>query len=132
MPKGSTKMEQCQYCRRYGIIEKHHIIKRSQAKNLINFKLNIISLCSNCHRKVHSKDGREVDLRLKLRYFNEINKLLTKDKYDLPLLIDLLGISEKECLSLVKTITKGGVIEREDLIRQLMGGKYYEFISFNR
>ena len=119
----------CSVCRRYGVIEKHHIIKRSQAKNLINFRLNITDLCPKCHRLVHSKDGRELDLRLKLRYYNEINKLLTEEDFSPHTIKTLLGISEKEALSLVKTIIKNGKVEKEDLLRQLMGGKLYEFTN---
>lgn len=44
----------CQLCAKGTDLELHHIVYRSEDKNLINEPSNCIMLCSECHRKVHS------------------------------------------------------------------------------
>ena len=44
----------CRLCGKYMDLHLHHIIYRSENKNLINEVYNCIMLCSSCHRLVHS------------------------------------------------------------------------------
>lgn len=44
----------CQLCAKGTDLELHHIVYRSEDKNLINEPSNCIMLCNECHRKVHS------------------------------------------------------------------------------
>lgn len=44
----------CQLCASPNDIHLHHIVYRSESKDLINEPSNCIMLCSECHRKVHS------------------------------------------------------------------------------
>ena len=58
---------QCEICGNTRGLQIHHIVKRSQqGKDDLD---NLILLCWNCHHGtagVHGKNGRELDLKLKL------------------------------------------------------------------
>lgn len=117
-------MNRCAICCSYENIEKHHIIKRSQSKALINCKYNIINLCSGCHKKVHGKDGKKLDTKLKTGYYLKMRKLFRNDKYTIKEIKDKLEISSNEAERLCKTInTNLGYICREELLLALMGYK---------
>lgn len=44
----------CQLCGTSQNLQLHHIVYRSENKQLINEPINCIMLCNNCHRLVHS------------------------------------------------------------------------------
>ena len=51
--------------------EVHHVIFRSKNTALIKSPINLKNLCHNCHYKIHfsnSSEGRELDLKLKLKF----------------------------------------------------------------
>ena len=107
--------------------ELHHIMFRSQMKQLENCKLNFVYLCPECHRGtngVHGKNGHKLDKKYKLMFQNKLeilfsNKLLTKEDIK-----ETLGINDKPTDSLCKLIkSEKGMFCREDVIRALMNGK---------
>ena len=107
--------------------ELHHIVFRSQVKQLENCKLNHIYLCSNCHRGtkgVHGKNGHKLDTKLKLMFQNKLEILFAKgfiEKKDVKL---TLGINENTVDRLLKTLQiKEGKYTRKDIIRACMNGK---------
>lgn len=60
----------CRLCGSTSFLQLHHILYRSQRKDLINDVDNCIMLCSDCHRLVHSnkKKWQPILLDMKKRY----------------------------------------------------------------
>ena len=104
----------------------HHIIYRSQNRALIKCTLNLAPLCDKCHRTIHSKNGAELDKELKLYLQNEIELLFLKEYIKEKEIRDTLKINENASRSLLKTLKvyKEGY-KREDVIRAIMGGRFY-------
>jgi 5-methylcytosine-specific restriction endonuclease McrA len=54
----------CQYCGRFTNLEGigiHHIIYRSHAnRDRVHDLCNLITLCCDCHRKIHDQGNREI------------------------------------------------------------------------
>lgn len=50
----NTCKGRCQLCGSTQMLEEHHIRYRSERKDLINDYTNLILLCAECHRKVHT------------------------------------------------------------------------------
>lgn len=109
--------------------ENHHIIFRGQSKALIKCKLNLVELCEAHHRGhdgIHGKNGRALDLKLKLDLQDRLFSLFEKDYITKKDIENKLEIS----LSCVEKVVKGMVIskegyEKEAVIRKLLGGKLY-------
>lgn len=117
-------MNRCQLCARCDVIEKHHIIYRSQAPSLKNCKLNLIELCPKCHKTIHSKYGKQLDTKLKTRYFLKMKNIFKDDKYTLEEIKGKLDITLNEATRLCKTIYRDkGYINQDELLIALMGGK---------
>ena len=104
----------------------HHIVYRSQNKNLIKSEVNLIPLCIYCHSKIHSKDGAEMDKELKLELQNRLELLFLKEFITGKEIQEALKIHENALKRLLKTLKvyKEGY-KREDVIRAIMGGRYY-------
>lgn len=117
----------CKICGALSGIEEHHIIKRSQAKFLINCELNKIYLCPEHHRGtfgVHGKNGHKLDRKLKLEYQNKLEFLLDKHYFTKEELKDILKINSNSIDSLCKIlISEKGVFNRDDILVALCGGK---------
>ncbi len=69
-------MKQCEICGSTQGVQQHHIVKRSQGGG--DNEENLIYLCWEHHhgtRGVHGREGRELDLQLKLdlqqKYFDQ-------------------------------------------------------------
>lgn len=107
--------------------EKHHIVFRSQVKQLENCKLNHIYLCAECHRGtngVHGKNGHELDRKLKLQFQNKLEFLFSKEYLTKKDIKEILGIKDNAVDSLCKLMKQEkGMFIREDVIRACMGGK---------
>ena len=56
----------CQLCGAYQNLHAHHILYRSQRKDLIDEPTNIIMLCENCHRLVHSNKKKYQPILLEM------------------------------------------------------------------
>ena len=104
--------------------QEHHIVFRSQNRNLIQCKMNQISLCASCHDAIHRGTGYKLDKLLKLQLQNNLEILFDKEYLTKEEVNEVLQISEKALNSLFKTIqSKGNKYTREDIIRACMGGK---------
>ena len=72
-------------------VELHHVVYRSENKNLENCKLNFVYLCQEHHRGtygVHGKYGHDLDLKLKQECQKEYEKNHTREEF-----IKLIGKS---------------------------------------
>ena len=108
--------------------EMHHIIPRSHCRALIHCEKNLIALCSRCHRgKNGVHQNRELDLKLKLEFQNELEMLFDKEYLTEEMINDVLKISDTALKGLLKPLKreKEGY-ERISVIRQIMGGRLYE------
>lgn len=107
--------------------ELHHIIFKSQVKQLENCELNFIYLCGNCHRGtngVHGKNGHKLDQKFKLMFQNKLEIFFSKTYLDAGEIKKVLQIKDKQLNSLVKTlILQNGKYSKEDVIRACMGGR---------
>lgn len=107
--------------------ELHHMVFRSQVKQLENCKLNHIYLCAECHRGtkgVHGKEGHNLDRKLKLQFQNKLEFLFAKQYLSRKDIKETLGIKDNAVDSLCKLMKQEkGMFAREDLIRTCMGGK---------
>lgn len=105
-------------------IEKHHICFKSQGG--LDFPLNYKYLTSTEHRGNNGPHKcKEVDLKYKLELQDKLEKLLTKDYYNIKELIDLLGLQEKQANKAFRKLLKVNGISREDCLRRLLGGRLY-------
>ena len=66
----------CQLCGKTWDLHIHHIIYRSQLGN--NDERNLIRLCSDCHRKVHS-NKKVWQKKLLMHQFNKYGKFERED-----------------------------------------------------
>ncbi len=106
--------------------ETHHIVFKSQAKFMEDAPNNLIKLCLNHHKEVHGKDGRELDLKLKIAFQERLYKLFDREEYKECDIRQLLGIKQKDIKMMLKhMIMCKGRYRREDIIRTCMGGKLY-------
>lgn len=107
--------------------ELHHIVFKSQVKQLENCKLNHIYLCANCYRGtkgVHGKNGHELDKKLKLQFQNKLEILFIKNHLNRSDIKSALVIKDNALDKLLKTLqVKEDKYIREDVIRACMGGK---------
>ena len=118
-------MKLCKICGA-SYAETHHIIYRSQCKQLVNCKLNQVDLCYFHHRD--HKEGvhfnKELDRKLKLEYQNDLEMLLDKPYLTREEIKEVLDISDKPLNSLLKTVERHkDKYVREEVIRACMGGK---------
>ena len=119
---------ECELCKLRPASEIHHIIYRSHCKALIKSNLNLISLCQQCHAKIHrGKESKELNKKLRLQFQNKLEILFDKQYLTEEEINDVLKISQTALKGLLKTLTvyKEGY-KREDVIRACMGGKMYE------
>lgn len=120
----------CENCMQDGVVELHHIIKRSQAKYLEKCELNFINLCPNCHRSekgVHGREGTKLDKSIKLQMQNKAEIILDKQYFTRQEIQELLNINNKATDSLCKTIKQEkGVFSREECLKAIMGGRIIE------
>ena len=117
----------CEVCGGVGS-EMHHIIPRSHCRALIHCDKNLIALCPRCHRgKNGAHQNRELDLKLKLEFQNELEILFDKEYLTEEMINDVLKISGSALKGLLKPLKreKEGY-ERISVIRQIMGGRLYE------
>ena len=121
---------ECELCKLRPASEIHHIIYRSHCKALIKSNLNLISLCQQCHAKIHrGKESKELNKKLRLQFQNKLEILFDKQYLTEEEINDVLKISQTALKGLLKTLTvyKGNLFKREDVIRACMGGKIIEW-----
>lgn len=83
-------------------------------------------MTSEKHRGINGPHrNKETDLKYKKELQKKLEKILTKDYYNIKELIDLLGLKEKQANRAFRKLLKVNGIDRESVIRRLMGGKLY-------
>ena len=120
---------ECELCKLRPASEIHHIIYRSHCKALIKYNLNLLSLCQQCHAKIHrGKESKELNRKLRLQFQNKLEILFDKEYLTEEEINDVLKISQTALKGLLKTLTvyKGNLFKRENVIRVCMGGKIIE------
>ena len=120
---------ECELCKLRPASEIHHIIYRSHCKALIKSNLNLISVCQQCHAKIHrGKESKELNKKLRLQFQNKLEILFDKQYLTEEEINDVLKISQTALKGLLKTLTvyKGNLFKREDVIKACMGGKIIE------
>ena len=119
---------ECELCKLRPASEIHHIIYRSHCKALIKSNLNLISLCQQCHAKIHrGKESKELNHKLRLQFQNKLEILFDKEYLTEEEINDVLKISQTALKGLLKTLmTYKEGYKREDVIRVCMGGKMIE------
>jgi len=105
--------------------EKHHIIFRSQGG--LNFPLNLIELTVEQHRGNGSPHlNRARDLELKRQLQLSLTKILSNKYYTAEELIKELELKHIEAYKMVKHLYQcNGKYKTEDVIKRLLGGRFY-------
>jgi uncharacterized protein YbbK (DUF523 family) len=118
--------KECIVCGRPAEI--HHCVFKSQAKYLEYVSVNLIPLCPEHHRGMKSPHmNKKIDLAYKREYQAKIEKLINQTYYSLKELQDILGISKKEAERVLnKCLLYKEGYKREDIIKRLLGGRYYD------
>lgn len=117
------------YCKICGnpYVELHHVIYRSENKNLENCKLNFVYLCQEHHRGtfgVHGSKGAELNRKLKLEFQNKLEILWDKQYLTREDIKEVLQINDKALNRLLKTLSlQKDKYVREEVIRACMSGK---------
>lgn len=117
----------CKVCGTSYNVETHHILFRSENKNLEKCKLNFAYLCQEHHRGtygVHGSKGSKLNKKLKLEFQNKLEMLLDKQYLTREEINEVLQISDKALNRLLKTLTlQKDRYVREEVIRACMGNK---------
>lgn len=105
----------------------HHIVFRSQGGP--DIAMNLIRLCPYHHNM--SSEGVHMnptlDKRLKCVLQKEYEVLFPENELTVELVADRIGMSRKKAKEYFSKIQKNpdGTMNREDIIRRLMGGRLY-------
>ena len=117
------------YCKVCGnpYIELHHVVYRSENKNLEFCKLNFVYLCQEHHRGtygVHGSKGASLNRKLKLEFQNTLEELWDKQYLTREEIKEVLQINDKSLNRLLKRLSlQDDKYIKEDVIRAVMGGK---------
>ena len=116
----------CAVCGGVGT-ERHHVIPRSHCRALIHCEKNLVVLCPRCHRGrngVHQ--NRELDLKLKLEFQNELEMLFDKEYLTEDEINSVLEIGPTALKNLLKPLRrKPEGYYFLDVIKACCGGRLY-------
>lgn len=120
-------MRSCKICGATTNLQKHHIISRKQQPALIKCEINLVDLCVYCHtsgpRAVHGNGFKELK-NLKLEKQKEYFELFSDEYYSKEIIREILGINQSDVDKLLRPLKRSdGLYDKEDIIRQCMGGK---------
>ena len=59
-------MRECYVCGKHGKLRKHHIIHGHGKRRACETGESLVDICYDCHRLVHSSNGSNLDMHLKL------------------------------------------------------------------
>ncbi len=123
----SKEIHFCRECYSSYGVELHHIIYRSENKNLEKCKLNHVYLCQEHHRGtygIHGSKGAALNRKLKLEFQNKLEILLDKQYLTKEEINEVLKISDKALNRLLKTLNlQKNLYVREEVIKAVMGGR---------
>lgn len=116
----------CSICGTSYNVQRHHIIFKSECKQLEYCEMDIVLLCNfhhNDHREgVHH--NKELNRKLRSEFQEKLELLLDSEFLTEEDIRQALQISERSAYRLCKTIKKTkGKFAREDCIISIMGGK---------
>ena len=110
------------------MIEKHHIIKRSQC-SCIDYLLNYKQLTPSEHRGengVHGKNGAAIDLEYKQALECDLRELFHQAEYSIEDITRKLLANDKQVQKAFKKVKQGDKgYSKENIIKTLLGGRYY-------
>ena len=108
-------------------VELHHVVYRSENKNLEFCKLNFVYLCPEHHRGTygpHGSKGASLNRKLKLEFQNTLEELWDKQYLTREEIKEVLQINDKSLNRLLKRLSlQDDKYIKEDVIRAVMGGK---------
>jgi hypothetical protein len=117
----------CRECYSSYGVELHHIVFKSENKNLEKCKLNFAYLCQEHHRGtygVHGSKGAALNRKLKLEFQNKLKELWDKQYLTREEINKVLQIDDKALNRLLKRLSlQKDKYFKEDVIRVCMGGK---------
>ena len=116
----------CSICGSSYNVQRHHIIYKSECKQLEFCEMDIVLLC-NFHHNDH-KEGvhhnKELNRKLRLEFQNKLELLFDSEFLTETDIMNVLQISERSVCRLTKTIKRTkGKFAREDVILACMSGK---------
>lgn len=123
------QMREIHFCEVCGspYVELHHIVYKSENKNLENCKLNFVYLCPEHHRGTfgpHGSKGARLNRKLKLEFQNKLEDLWDKQYLTREEINKVLRIDDKALNRLLKRFySQDDKYIKEDVIRAVMGGK---------
>ena len=121
-----NEYKSCEVCGRKAT-QIHHRVFRSKVHALVKCEFNYCYLCTDCHVKVHSRDGHELDLKLKLELQNKLETLFDKEYLTEDEINSVLQIGPTALKKLLKTLKrKPEGYFYLDVLRVCMGGRLYE------
>jgi len=110
------------------MIEKHHIIKRSQC-SCVDYLLNYKHLTPSEHRGengVHGKNGAAIDLEYKQALECDLRELFHQAEYSIEDITRKLLANEQQVQKAFKKVEQSEKgYKREDIIYTLLGQRYY-------
>lgn len=116
----------CHLCGSMNGIQNHHIIHRSQCKQLENCDINQVDLCFSCHDFLHhNRKGYELDYTLKIEFQANIEMLFLGQAFTLDEIKESLEINFNAVYKLSKHMKlEKGKYTRESIILACLGGEY--------
>ena len=108
------------------MIEKHHIVFKSRGG--LDYELNYKYLESEAHRGIDGPHRcRRTDLRYKRELQEKLEEILADEFYTVEELIEILGLKPEQAHKAFKKLNHhpGKGMKRKDVIKRLMGGKFY-------
>lgn len=119
-------MKPCEYPGCSSMGQQHHIVFRSQGG--MNIDINYAYLCPAHHTgtKAAVHNNREFDLRLKRNMQEELFRKFTDDEYTIEKISKIIGYDKRRLDKRFRKVRqRAGTFQKEDIIRELMGGRLY-------
>jgi AraC-like DNA-binding protein len=106
-------------------MHEHHIVFRSQGG--LDTDANLIDLTFEQHEgKNGPHQNREADLNLKHDLQDYYYRRFPNDEYSIPEIASILRKSERYIEKHFRKVwNRAGIYKREEIIKKLMGGKFY-------
>lgn len=118
----------CHICGKENIrCEIHHIIFRSQSSYMRTIKINLISLCVDCHRGNNSPhQDKRLDLQLKVKLQFKLQEMFSEKWYSGEQIQEILQCTDFDLVLILKKMClyRFGY-NAEQLVLRLMGGRLY-------
>lgn len=106
-------------------MHKHHIVFRSQGG--LDFDLNLMELTYEQHEGAEGPHrNKEIDLILKRNLQEQLYEIFWQEGYTVEEIAKYLGKSKKYIEKHFRKVpSAAGIYRPEDIIKKLMGGKFY-------